>query len=125
MRISPACQSSSRLMQRSNVDFPEPLGPSTTTTSPRSTAKLTPLSTSFAPNDLRRSVISIIAMARVIGSMGNRQSLLVPACQQRQRIADDEIDRHHAEENLERRERALDDFPRRVCEFPGAHHRGV
>src|SRR5436190_15030123 len=51
-------------MQRSKVDFPEPLGPSTTTTSPLSTSKLSVLRTSIDPYDLRRSLISTIAMAQ-------------------------------------------------------------
>src|SRR5688500_17158683 len=94
MRISPPWNSSSRFTQRSIVDFPEPLGPRTTTTSPLATENVMPLSTSRGPNDLRRSLTSIIDMgAPPEASMGNPGAFLAPAGEQRQRVADDEIDR--------------------------------
>ena len=42
--IVPEVGISSRFRQRKNVDLPEPDGPITTTTSPRRTSVLTPLS---------------------------------------------------------------------------------
>src|SRR5262249_57111523 len=60
-RTRPRSGSSSRLMQRSSVDFPEPDGPITATTVPRSTASEIPLSTASDPNAFHRSVTSIIA----------------------------------------------------------------
>src|SRR5260370_38192030 len=60
-RIGPRSGFSSRLMQRSRVDLPEPDGPISATTAPRSTRNDTPFSTSTRPNDFHRSAISIIA----------------------------------------------------------------
>ena len=51
-KICPDVGSSSRLMQRSSVDFPDPDRPMTHTTSPVSTRKSMPLSTSRSPKDL-------------------------------------------------------------------------
>src|SRR3990170_646746 len=48
----PAVGTSRRLMQRSNVDLPDPDGPITQTTSPVSTRKSIPLSTSRSPKCL-------------------------------------------------------------------------
>jgi hypothetical protein len=48
-QISPSSISVRRLIQRSIVDFPLPLGPIRTSTSPRSIRKLTPFSTSSSP----------------------------------------------------------------------------
>ncbi len=58
-KIRPDVGCSSRLTQRSSVDLPEPEGPITQTTSPVSTWKSMPLSTSWSPNDLCRSCTSI------------------------------------------------------------------
>src|SRR5712671_2922344 len=60
-RIWPRSGFSSRLMQRKRVDLPEPEGPISATTAPRSTCNDTPFSTSTRPNDFHRSAISIIA----------------------------------------------------------------
>src|SRR5919199_5175314 len=59
-RISPELIGSSRLIVRHSVDLPEPDGPTTTTTSPRSTDRLTSRSTCNSPNHLltRSSTIS-------------------------------------------------------------------
>ena len=51
-KMRPSSGGSSRLMQRSSVDLPEPLGPITQTTSPRSTSRLTPRRTSSLPKRL-------------------------------------------------------------------------
>src|SRR6201986_5267200 len=101
-------------MQRSSVVLPEPLGPIPTTPSPVPTDNDTSRSTSSVPNRLLMPVIS---------SIGRR---CVPACSvavedasfkvfpiQREGIADAEIDRRRAQEDLERRQRAFDDFPAR------------
>ena len=50
--IRPASIGSSRLTQRSNVDFPEPDAPIRQTTSCSSTARSIPRRTSLPPNDL-------------------------------------------------------------------------
>src|SRR2546423_15204582 len=48
----PLVGSSSRLQQRSSVDFPEPDGPMMNTSSPGATARSMPFSTSRVPKDL-------------------------------------------------------------------------
>ena len=58
--ISPESTASSRLMQRSSVLLPDPDGPITTTTCPRSTRMETSLSTRSGPNDLKIPRMSII-----------------------------------------------------------------
>ena len=52
MAMVPESMVSSRLIVRHSVDLPEPDGPSTTTTCPRSTSRLTSLSTCRAPKCL-------------------------------------------------------------------------
>ncbi len=47
-------------MQRKRVDLPAPEGPMMAMTAPRSTLSETPFSTSTAPKDFHRSLISII-----------------------------------------------------------------
>src|SRR5688500_508527 len=49
IKISPLSGSSSQLMQRRSVDFPEPEGPRMLTVCPRAMSKLTSRSTSSAP----------------------------------------------------------------------------
>src|SRR5688572_4194907 len=57
--VSAPCWNTSRpLMQRSKVLLPDPLLPMMAITSPFFTVRSMPLSTSFAPNDLRKPVIS-------------------------------------------------------------------
>ena len=58
--IVPESMGSSRLMVRHNVDLPEPDGPSTTITCPRSTSRLMSLSTCRAPKCLLTALIEII-----------------------------------------------------------------
>src|SRR5262249_28105555 len=102
-------------MQRNRVVLPEPLGPITTTTSPGLTTSETLRSTSTAPNRLRRPAISSIGRWRRVGagSMAvDDASLEVPSIK-RQGIADAEIDRGRADEDLERRQGALDDLAAR------------
>ena len=55
--ISPEVGSSIQLMQRRNVDFPDPDGPNIATRSPFDSSKLIPLNTLFLPYDLRRFFI--------------------------------------------------------------------
>ena len=56
-RIRPESIGSSRLMQRSSVDFPEPDAPMRQTTSCSASARSIPRSTSVLPNDFRRPSI--------------------------------------------------------------------
>src|SRR5882757_4258916 len=58
--IVPESMGSSRLMVRHKVDLPEPDGPSTTITSPRSTSRSMSLSTCRAPKCLFTDLIEII-----------------------------------------------------------------
>src|SRR5271165_3800406 len=57
--MRPLSGSSSRLMQRRSVDFPEPLGPMIATTEPRSTRNETPFNTWSEPNAFHKSQMSI------------------------------------------------------------------
>src|SRR5699024_3461447 len=57
-RICPAVGSSSRLRERRKVDFPEPEGPTITTTSPCEIVVLIFFNTSVSPKDLQRFLIS-------------------------------------------------------------------
>ena len=57
-------------MQRSSVLLPEPLLPMMAITSPRSTSRSMPFSTSFAPKDLRSALISTMASARRFSGSG-------------------------------------------------------
>jgi len=59
----PDVTSSKRFRQRKKVDLPEPDGPITATTSPWLIVVEMPLRTSFEPNDLWRSVTSIMVLA--------------------------------------------------------------
>ena len=66
MKILPEVGSSSRLMQRSSVDLPEPDGPITQTTWPSSTSKSMPLSTWASPKYLCRLLTSIAGVAACV-----------------------------------------------------------
>src|SRR5258708_33311725 len=97
-RISPRSGSSSRLMQRSSVDFPDPEGPIIAPPPPRSISSETPFSTSTRPNDFHKSAISIIAgiTAQPRGSVGSGELPFDPLRRQGQRKQHDEIEnRHH------------------------------
>src|SRR5260370_32299193 len=60
--MCPRSGSSSRVMQRSSVDWPEALGPMIATTEPRSTRSETPFSTWSEPKAFHKSAISIIKL---------------------------------------------------------------
>src|SRR5829696_4479785 len=64
----PESMGSRRLMVRHNVDLPEPDGPNTTITSPRSTSRLMSLSTCRAPKCLSTAFIETIGTAVGVGS---------------------------------------------------------
>src|SRR3984893_7571042 len=125
MAIVPLSYSSSRLMQRSSVVLPEPLGPITTTTSPGVTASDTSRNTSTAPKRLCRAVISRIGRCRYAGrsSMADEDaSFKVPAIEG-EGIADAEIDRRSTDEDLKWRESALDDLAARNRQLPQSDDR--
>ena len=67
----PASTVSSRLMQRSSVDFPEPDGPIKPTTLCAPTVRSTPSRTRFFPKDLQIPRSSIIAAALPGGPQGH------------------------------------------------------
>src|ERR1700712_1401116 len=100
---------------RSSVVFPDPLGPMTTTVSPRATLSDTPRNTSFVPK--RFTMPDISSAGRAMGSpggnpgdnsVGNEDSAFKVFSIQGQCIADAEIHPRRREENLERRQRAFD-----------------
>ncbi len=63
MTMLPAVSSSSPATARSNVDLPQPEGPTITVNSPAATSIDTPFSTSVAPKLLRASRIDNPAIA--------------------------------------------------------------
>ena len=99
-------------MHRKSVVLPEPLGPITTTTSPGLTASETSRNTSTAPKRLRRPAISSIGRCcRLCGtSMAEEDASFKVLSIEGEGIADAEIDRRRADEDLKRRQRALDDL---------------
>ena len=64
--MCPPVGCSRRLSVLRKVDFPEPDGPTTTTTSPRCISIFIPLSTSISPKDFSRLSTLIIALLSVI-----------------------------------------------------------
>src|SRR5215218_4831626 len=117
MRRSPTCSvpadgSSSRLMQRKKVDLPQPDGPITTTTWPRSTSSETPR---------KPSTVTITSPLLV-------NARLQAGRPQGERIEDDEISDGDAGIDLERPEGVGDDDRARVHEIGDRHdveQRGV
>ncbi len=77
-RIDPLLMGTSALMQRSSVDFPEPDGPMMHTTRPFMTSRLTPLSTSVAPNDLCKSRMATMGSSAVQDSLMCSPRSVVP-----------------------------------------------
>src|SRR6516164_2417790 len=122
--IVPCSYSSSRLVQRNKVVLPEPLGPITTTTSPGLTASDTSRNTSTVPKRLRRPAISSIGRCWVAASSMAEEdaSFKVPSIEG-EGIADTEIDRRRADEDLKRCQRALDDLTTRHRQLPQADDR--
>src|SRR5688572_4229461 len=115
-RTSPFWKGSSAFTVLISVDLPDPEGPQTTTTSPLSTSVVQSLSTWKAPYHFDTSRISIIAMPghspplmrcfrtdrrpfggshRTRCSPDHRNALLQALDEERQRVADHEIDDRH------------------------------
>src|SRR5579863_6840022 len=106
-------------MQRSSVVLPEPLGPITTTVSPTATDSDTPRSTVCVPKLFTTPDISSIARAALCGgSMADEGASFKVSSIQCQRVADAEIDRRRAKEDLERCQRSLDDLAACHRQFP-------
>src|ERR1700677_4783239 len=99
--------------QRSSVVLPDPLGPITTTVSPRPTVSDTPRRTSLAPKRLTMPDMS--SMGR---SMANEDSALKVFPIQGQSVADAEIHGCRSDEDLERGQRALHHLPAGHGQFP-------
>src|SRR5262249_23274900 len=111
-------------MQRSSVVLPEPLGPITTTTSPGLTASDTSRITSTAPNRLCSPTTSSIGrceQSRATSMADEGASFKVPSIEG-ESIADAEINRCRADEDLERREGALNDLTARQRQLPHTDH---
>src|ERR1700722_3618513 len=103
--------------QRSSVVFPDPLGPITTTVSPRATCNDTPRSTSCAPKRLTMPDMSSMGRAEV-ASVTNEDSTFKVFPVQRQSVADAEIHRRGGEEDLKRCQRALHPLAAGHGQFP-------
>src|SRR5208282_1519355 len=118
--IVPPSYSSSRLVQRNKVVLPEPLGPITTTTSPGLTASEMSRNTSTAPKRLRRPAISSIGRCwrSCETSMAEEDASFKVSSIEGEGIADAEIDRRRADEDLKRRQGALDDLAARHRQLP-------
>src|ERR1700733_6993235 len=102
--------------QRSSVVFPDPLGPITTTVSPRATCNDTPRSTSCAPKRLTMPDMSSMGRAEVAaGTNEDSTSKVFPV--QRQSIADAEIHRR-GEEEVKRGQLALHPLAAGHGQFP-------
>src|SRR5215216_2156497 len=78
MKTRPALTGSSRLIQRSSVDLPEPEAPIRPTTSCSSTSRSTPLSTSSRSNDLWTSSIRRAAAGAISHPPHGLEPALVP-----------------------------------------------
>src|SRR4051812_313715 len=112
-------------MQRRSVVLPEPLGPMTTTASPRATASETSFSTFTAPNDFDTRRTAIIGGA---ASVDIAEALLEKARQLREAVADAKVDERDAAEDLESGEGALGDLAPGRGQLPDAddrHERGA
>src|ERR1700740_1900881 len=112
-------------MQRNSVVLPEPLGPITTTTSPGLTASERSRSTSTAPKRFRSPEISSTGRFSRVGASSMAEedaSFKVPSIKG-EGIAEKEIDRRRADEDLEWSERALDDLAARHRQLPQADDR--
>src|SRR5207237_310330 len=69
----PALTASSPATMRNRVDFPQPDGPTTTTSSPSPTEQLTPCTTSRSPKDLRTlSRVTVAIYRRSLGAIPAR-----------------------------------------------------
>src|ERR1700722_16845545 len=107
------------LIHRSNVVLPDPLGPITTTAWPRGTESDTPRSTSLVPNRFATPRISSMRRGSVSAKDPSLQIFAVP----RQCEAHAEVQERGTEEDLERRQGPLNDFPACQSQFPQADHR--
>src|SRR5258708_38062003 len=106
-------------MQRSRVVFPEPEGPMTTTTSPAPTESETLRSTSSVSKRFEMPETSSIGRYCTRGaSMAVEDTSFKMPPIKRKRVAHAEIETGGTEEDLEGRERTLDDLPARHGELP-------
>src|SRR5690606_25170986 len=108
--IAPSRNSSRKFTQRSSVDFPEPLGPMTTTSSPCRTSVLMSLRTWWCPNHLDTLLIAIAASPLKQALIDIVQPPLQILAQSGQSITYEKIDQGHEAEDLERRQGAFDDL---------------
>src|SRR5882762_8701388 len=81
IHTDPASGGESQFRHRSSVDLPDPEGPSTQTTSPRMTVRLTPSSMRFEPNDLTMfsALIATGCVVSIIGSFSSWERVQVSA----------------------------------------------
>src|SRR5947209_15667629 len=122
--ISPSSNSSSKLIQRSIVVFPEPDGPIRATVCPLGMVSDTWRSTSLEPN---RFVSPRISISGAAGSGSALMDILHPffeiATVRGEAEADAEIDQCHTGKDLEWRKGALDGFAPGHRQFPETNDR--
>ena len=134
---SPSSGISSRLMQRSSVDLPEPLAPRIEITSPSCASSEMPFSTSCAPKRLRRfrdadggrirrrgchragsGTSAVRAGSRDCGDRRRSRSAIAA----RDREIEDQVDRAGADEDFDRAEGLGDDLGRDAGHFHQRDH---
>src|ERR1700736_4531296 len=129
----PASGGESQFRQRSSVDLPDPEGPSTQTTSPRMTVRLTPSRMRFEPNDLTTfsALIATGFGVSIIGSFASWKGAQVSAPEtlfpQAGRESDKRshcpVDERYDEIDFERRIGSGDHFLRGEHELVHRNHR--
>src|SRR5690606_35397025 len=107
-------------MQRRTVLLPEPLGPTTTTTSPRLTSRSTPRTASMRPKYLCRFLMTIISlfMALILA-----QAPLVPAQQQAEHQRERQVGEGEYQIGLAETEGAARIEARTLCQVVYGKHR--
>src|ERR1700730_9845767 len=119
-RTSPSSYSSRKLMHRSSVVCPEPLGPMIATISPRETVRDTSFRTRWRPKLMLTRRSSTIGRSCAAGSVGKAHPLLEVENVAGERVAQHEVDESDAAEDLQGRECPLRHLAAGECQLPEA-----
>src|SRR5216683_3531392 len=109
-RTSPPSYSARKLMHRSSVVLPEPLGPMIATISPRETVRDTSFRTRRRPKLMLTRRSSTMGRPCAAGSVGKAHPLLEVEAVAGEPVAQHEVDKGDAAEDLQGRERPLCDL---------------